>query len=112
MKLAVQLARHLWPWIFFFVFQGFFPAQEAVLTGLVVLIIGWTFWLEHQRRELLLLAVGIALGLFVEVVLGLWFRTQHWQYASLFGVPYWLPLVWGYGFVVMRRVGNLIVEEG
>lgn len=95
--------------MFFFLIQGTYPSYEKTLTCLVVVIIVYTFYLHHVSREGLLLLIGVLLGLFVEVGLGFFFRTQHWQYASLYGVPYWLPLVWGYGFVVMRRLGNAIV---
>ncbi|MFZ2619400.1 MAG: hypothetical protein WAX89_00815 [Alphaproteobacteria bacterium] len=102
---------HMWPWVGFFIIQGLFPHYELLLLLLVLAILGYTFWLEYQQREWLLFAIGLTIGLVVEVGLGLFFRTQFWQYASLFGVPYWLPVVWGYGFVVMRRLGNEIVGE-
>jgi len=26
----------------------------------------------------------------------------------LFGIPIWLPIVWGYGFVAMKRIGIIL----
>jgi hypothetical protein len=92
---------------------GFFVAEVTVKNELIMtafaacmsagLLIGF------EKGEALLYAIGLALGLVIEVGLGLIFRMQHWDNASLFGVPYWLPIIWGFGFVTIRRIGNYIV---
>lgn len=99
----------LWlSWIFFFVAQVFLK-YEILLTVLSI-VFSLFLLLRRESGEVLLFLVGFATGLIIEVGLGLVTRTQHWENASFFGVPYWLPVIWGYGFVVMRRIGNLIVE--
>lgn len=49
--------------------------------------------------------LGLFLGIFIEVVLGAVARQQYWVNASLMGVPVWLPIAWGIGFVVITRIG-------
>ena len=41
------------------------------------------------------------------------YKLQSWSEGSLFGIPSWLPLFWGLGFVFIRRFGNavLLVRE-
>lgn len=95
-------------WVVFFIFQVMLK-DEIFLTFLSILFS--IFLLTRRvRGELILFAIGVSLGLIIEVGLGLVSRSQHWENASLFGVPYWLPVIWGYGFVAMRRIGNIVVE--
>ncbi len=65
---------------------------------------------NNIEGETFLFIIGLLLGLVIEVALGLILRTQHWEKASFFGVPYWLPIIWGYGFVMIHRVGNIVLE--
>jgi len=96
-------------------YLGFFAAEvahwsEFELTALVLSISSLSLLLAGNWREFLLYAIGVAAGCGIEIGLGLIFRAQHWTDASLYGVPSWLPLVWGLGFIAIRRFGNLIVN--
>jgi hypothetical protein len=95
-------------WIVFFVAQVFI-LKEIPLTVLALVLCALLLW-NREPGEGILYALGLVSGLIIEVGLGQIARTQHWENASLLGVPYWLPLLWGYGFVVMRRVGNAVVS--
>ena len=96
-------------WIIFFVVQ----VTVLLEVPLTILAIGLCVLLLLRRvpGEIHLFALGVILALIIELGLGLIARSQHWDHASLFGIPYWLPLMWGYGFVVMRRIGNVIVAH-
>lgn len=95
-------------WIVFFVAQVAI-VNELPLTLLAVVFCLLLLW-RREKGEGILFFLGLLTGLIIEVGLGLIARTQLWEYASFFGVPYWLPLIWGYGFVIMRRIGNGIVH--
>jgi len=94
-------------WVTFFLFQVYIKL-EVPLTVLAILFSGLLLF-RREKGEGMLFLVGLTMGLIIEVGLGQVARTQHWEYASLLGVPFWLPLIWGYGFVIMRRVGNIVV---
>jgi hypothetical protein len=94
-------------WVLFFLAQVL-VVKEIPLTVLAVCFSAVLLW-RRERGEGVLFAVGFVVGLSIEVGLGLIARSQHWENASLWGVPYWLPVIWGYGFVVMRRIGNHVV---
>lgn len=92
----------------------FFLAQVLVRTELPLTVLAVVFsallLVRREPGEGVLYTIGLAMGLLIEVGLGLIARSQHWEFASLYGVPYWLPLIWGYGFVAMRRIGNAVVH--
>lgn len=91
----------------------FFLAQVLIRTELPLTVLAIVFsallLVRRVPGEGVLYTLGLVTGLVIEVGLGLIARSQHWEFASLFGVPYWLPLIWGYGFVAMRRIGNAVV---
>lgn len=96
-------------WILFFVAQVLI-LKELPLTILATLLCV-ILLTRREPGEIHLFGFGILISLIIELGLGLVARSQHWDHASLFGIPYWLPLMWGYAFVVMRRVGNLVVSH-
>jgi hypothetical protein len=89
----------------FFIVQVAVRPGESALTVLVLAITVLVFFIRRFAGELTLWLVGLGTGLFVEVVLGLVARQQHWDDASLLGVPMWLPLVWALGVVAITRAG-------
>lgn len=95
-------------WISFFVLQVL-VIDEKIVTVAAVIFSAFLFF-RYERGEIYIYLTGVVVGLIIEVGLGQVARTQFFTNASLFGVPLWLPLAWGYGFVVMRRIGNGIIE--
>jgi hypothetical protein len=95
-------------YVAFFVFQVLVQPSELVLTGVILLLTVFTFLIHRNKGEVTLFIVGLVTGLTIEVGLGLIARQQNWENASLWGVPFWLPLVWGLGFVVITRLGYYI----
>ncbi len=105
----MSVALNVLLWIAFFVVQVL-VLRELPLTIISVLLCV-VLLVNRVAGEFHLFLFGVLLSLIIELGLGLVARSQHWEHASLFGIPYWLPLMWGYGFVVMRRVGNQIVTH-
>jgi hypothetical protein len=108
-QLAASPIAHLIYWISFFIIQV--SGQSETLLTVFAIIISILCIYSSSKGEIVVYLVGLAMGLVIEVGMGLVLRTQHWTNASFFGVPFWLPLIWGYGFVILRRVGNLIVSK-
>ena len=94
--------------IIFFIFQSKGSMSEFVLTAFIVAISILTAFLKLHKRETLLFFLGVAFGSFIEIGLRYFGYQQVWTDASLYGVPYWLPLVWGFGFVVITRLGMVV----
>jgi hypothetical protein len=108
MKPALPIYVQVLLWIAFFVVQ----VTVRLELPLTVLAAGLSIAILYRRvtGEGILFLLGVAMAVVIEVGLGLIARSQVWSDASFLGIPYWLPLIWGYGFVVMRRVGNYIVR--
>ena len=57
----------------------------------LLLLIAVSLKISYEKNELRLIALGIVIGLFIEVISGFLYRMQYWENDSLFGVPTWLP---------------------
>lgn len=88
-----------------------FIQQELVITLILFVLIGLSFKLSYEKNEWRLLIFGIILGIILEIGSDQILKLQFWSEGMLFGIPLWLPFMWGYGFVLIRRIGNLIVKE-
>ncbi|MGH7175130.1 MAG: hypothetical protein ACREGR_02090 [Minisyncoccia bacterium] len=81
---------------------------ELALTAFIICATLLMFAVRDNPGEPLLFFVGVVVGAFVEIGLRIFGYQQMWTSASLFGVPYWLPIAWGTGFVLITRLGLLI----
>jgi len=88
----------------------FFFRTEIAITLLAILGIGLTFFIKYHKKEYLVLLFGIFMGIIFEIIGNFWLG-QNWPEASFFTIPIWLPLTWGYGFVIIRRIGNILIEK-
>jgi hypothetical protein len=99
----------------FFLVLALLPTHhEALIAVGVVAVVALAFSVRYYAREWFLFALGSALGLVFELGGDAIYKLQSWSEGSLFGIPVWLPLFWGLGFVFIRRFGNAIlrVREG
>jgi len=96
--------------ILFIISLGIFR-NELISTAILLACIIITFSVGRHKREWLLFIVGTALGILFEIGGDLVYKLQYWEEASLFGIPYWLPLLWGFGFIIIYRIGAMIVEK-
>lgn len=100
----LQLMLPIWV---LFLFLAAFRIHEVTLTliALLATLISLRICTVAERR---LYVVGLLFGIIVEVVIANVDRAQHWENASLFGVPAWLPLIWGLAFVGINRIGYVL----
>lgn len=91
--------------IIFFVIEAFGAIGEWALTLLLCLTIALMFKVRYHPREGVLFAIGTLIGVIIEIGLRKFGYQQIWADPTLAGVPIWLPLSWGFGFVVFTRIG-------
>ncbi|MHB0977966.1 MAG: hypothetical protein ACYC1K_00960 [Minisyncoccota bacterium] len=92
----------------FFIFKAFAQMSEFWLTIIALLFCALIFKVQIHKNEYKVFLLGLLIGSFIEIVLGLISRKQFWDDASLFGIPFWLPIAWAIGFVIITRVGMTI----
>jgi len=70
------------------------------LLGLLWLI---AILLWHDKYDFIAFIIAAVLGPIAEIIC---IRFGVWSYAnsSLFGIPIWLPLLWGFAVVMLRRI--------
>lgn len=92
----------------FFLLQARGHMSELGLTLLMIGVASLIFYWQDRVQERYLFAIGVLLGLVIEVGFRFLGYQQVWVEASLLGVPYWLPLAWGVGFVLITRFGVMV----
>tara|TARA_Y100000310_G_C20317883_1_gene639333 strand:- start:67 stop:420 length:354 start_codon:yes stop_codon:yes gene_type:complete len=84
---------------------------ELIITIVYLLIIGFLFAVRYNKQEFYVFLVGLVAGIIIEGW-GKVINLFSWQsFNSLFSLPLWLPIAWGYAFVIMRRVGNVMMQK-
>ncbi len=104
----LQIGVPLAGFVLFFVVQALGKTSERVLSFTALILSGLIFMLRYNQGEATLFSIGILFGLIIEIGLRRLGSQQTWHRASFFGIPYWLPIAWGIGFVIITRLGMLI----
>ena len=92
----------------FLLVQTFFQWNEMTLTLVALAAVAISFAPGYHRGETIIFLIGLLYGIVVEIGLGFFHRQQVWLDASLYGVPMWLPIVWGVGFIYIGRLAVFI----
>lgn len=105
-----QLLLHLWPFIIGTLILTFTWNKEIISSLAFILIILIYLKQGYYKNEIFVLLFGIIIGALIELYGAYFvgFQIFNSQYTK---IPLWLPLAWGYAFVAMRRVGNIIVGK-
>lgn len=77
--------------------------NDYLLAALYVGIIILSLVFKYSRHDALVFLVGV-IGMTVSEYLFVDTGVETFSRNSLFGLmPLWLPLLWGYGFIVIKR---------
>lgn len=86
-----------------------FITNDYLLTVIYLLIIGIIFLIKHDAKDFLALFFGLFVITFFEYIFvktGVETFNRH----TLFGLmPLWLPILWGYGFVAIKRAIEILL---
>ncbi len=94
---------------FIFPFLLLTKNEWVIALGICVLIAA-TLLMGYRTREWIVLIVGIIFGILAEIGGDMIYKLQYWEQGSFFGIPVWLPFLWGYGFLYIGRISALIVK--
>ena len=93
--------------IFFLSFT--FNRDEYVATIILATITIVTFLSKYYKGEWILYVTGVVLGIVIELGGNQIYKLQYWIDGSFYGMPLWLPLLWGFTFILINRLGKLVV---
>lgn len=96
--------------LLFLVVMWFF-SNEWIIFFATLILISISFWIKYEKNEIYFFLVGVLLGIIGEVGGDYFNQLQYWENGSFFGVPIWLPVLWGYACVYFRRLGNFIINK-
>jgi len=82
--------------------------NDFILIGIYIAVITFSLLYRYEKGDRLALVLGFVSMLFIEyffVSTG----VEVFKRDSLLGVmPFWLPFLWGYGFVVIKRIVKIL----
>jgi uncharacterized membrane protein YoaT (DUF817 family) len=87
-----------------------FLYMDSILLTLILLLCLLTCFMRwHNKRDLYSFIIGMIVGTSAEII------TVHfgvWRYTNptLLKIPLWLPLAWGTGAIVIRRLSETLSE--
>ncbi len=87
-----------------------FVKNEIVIAIILVTNLLISFRFIYYKNEWKLFFVGGIFGFIIEILGDFIYKLQYWENGSLFGIPLWLPIMWGYITIILRRIGNWIVK--
>ena len=87
-----------------------FVQNDFLLAGLYMLIVIGSFAVAYSKKDIVFLLFGLVV-LFLSEYFFISTGVEIFLRNSLFGImPLWLPLLWGYAFVAIRR-SIVILDE-
>jgi len=86
--------------------------NEILFSIILFALLFAVFKVKYFKNEWLLFFVGTLFGLLFEIGGDLIYKIQYWNGDFIIGkIPLWLPLMWGFGFIFINRLGNLVVKR-
>ena len=88
-----------------------FWRNSLLLALIYIAAIAVVLKIKYYSGDFFALIYGFLLGLFVEVIGTSLAGYQSFAKPDFLGIPIWLPVVWAYGLMAMKRIGVLMREE-
>ena len=82
--------------------------NDVLLSMVYLAVIAMTLSLRHSKKDIIFFLFGL-IGLFFSEWFFISTGVEVFLRHSLFGLmPLWLPLLWGYAFIVMGRAISIL----
>jgi len=95
--------------IFFGILLSYLFWENNMLLFIIYLALTLGLIYFHKDKiEFIIFAYGILVGAIVEIIGTQVSGYQSFTKPDFGGIPIWLPVVWGYGFVAMKRISFVL----
>ena len=82
--------------------------NDYLLTTAYLIVIAVSFFIKKEKNEITIFVIGFLLMIIFEYLF-VSTGVESFIRNSLFEVmPLWLPLLWGYGFVAIKRIVKIL----
>lgn len=86
-----------------------FIKNDYYLFASYIILIVIFLKIKYEKNEYRLLIAGILFMTFTEYIF-ISTGVETFTSQTLINMPIWLPLLWGYGFIVMKRVAYELLK--
>ena len=87
------------------------PTSEVLMTLVYIILLISLFKIKYQIQELKLFFLGVICGIIVEGWGKIIFLFSWQKFNSLLPVPLYIPIAWGFAFIIMHRIGNIMIRK-
>ncbi|MFW0862546.1 MAG: hypothetical protein ACKKL6_03080 [Candidatus Komeilibacteria bacterium] len=102
-KPALKIFIYLLLIVFFVLLIPIFK-NDYILSLIYIVLIGIYLIVDYVKKDYLFLLFGL-IGMTLSEILFVSTGVEHFVRDSLFGLmPMWLPILWAFAFVMMRRI--------
>src|SRR3989338_10167367 len=108
-RVLTSLGKELLPLAIGLLFAAFLWENTLLLTVLFAALIILVLAFSYKRGDEWIFVLGFVLSLVIEGV-GVAAGYQSFARPTAWGIPLWIPLAWGYGFIFVKRLGLILNE--
>ena len=89
----------------------YFIKDDYILAITYIFLLVGFFNVHYEKNDIKMFFLGMILMIFFELIF-LNTGIEKFERTSLLNMmPIWIPLLWGYGFVVIKRISLLLNEK-
>lgn len=89
----------------------FWRSNALLFFFYIILVLFVVFSGKDKKTELWIFLYGIAAGFVIETIGTQISGYQKFIQPDILGIPYWLLISWGYGFILMKRISLIIANN-
>jgi hypothetical protein len=90
------------------IFLIYIIKNDFILLGCFTLIIFASFFIKLEKKDILVFFFGVIIMTFFEFIF-IGAGVEIFLRNSFFEImPIWLPILWGYGFVAIKRIIKIL----
>ena len=83
--------------------------NDYYLLLVYILVIGISLKIYYEKKEYKLLIAGI-IFMFIAEFFFISTKVEVFTSQTLVNMPIWLPVLWGYGFIVIKRISYELLK--